>query len=71
VTYATLFDMKTDSITIIRFDNFDYTQQSISRTAIDAYVNAPAKTISFANGGGKKREHHTVPLHHQHRRRFF
>jgi hypothetical protein len=64
VTYATLFDAKTDSISIFRFDKFDYSQAAISRTAIDEYIATPAKTISFAAGNSKRGRHYVPERHH-------
>jgi hypothetical protein len=67
VTYATLFDMKTDSISILRLDHFDFSGASMPRSTVDSFVSAKAKEVSL--GGNKKRRGHYQ--HHEHRRRDF
>jgi hypothetical protein len=67
VTYATLFDVQTDSISIIRLDSFDYSTQNMPRSTIDDFATTTAKTISF--GGSKKRHARGAYQSHDLRRR--
>jgi hypothetical protein len=54
VTYATLFDVQTDTISILRLDGYDFGTKTMARSVIDQFVNAQAMTASF---GGSKRRH--------------
>jgi hypothetical protein len=45
VIYATLFDMKTDSISIVHLDRFDFSGTSMPRSTIDSFVSAAAKEV--------------------------
>lgn len=47
VTYGVIFDVKTDSIAIQRYDSWDYTQTSLPRSIIDGYLGATALEISL------------------------
>jgi hypothetical protein len=67
VTYATLFDLKTDTITIIRLDSFDWSTQAMARSTIDDFVSAQAMNVPF--GSSKKRHvRHGYQLHDLRRR---
>jgi hypothetical protein len=47
-TYATLFDVQTDTISILRLDSYDFGTQTMARSVIDQFVNTPAMTVSFS-----------------------
>jgi hypothetical protein len=46
-TMTAIYDVKTDSITILRLDGWDYTQSQLPRSMVDAYINAPAMVVPF------------------------
>lgn len=55
---AAIFDVKTDAISIVRLSDWDYSQSQLSRSMIDAYLNAPALQVAF---GTAKRSSHANP----------
>ena len=65
-TLIAIYDTKTDSITIQRLSQFDYTQAQLSRSVVDAYINAPAKTVPF--GTTKRAPVDTLFKHRRHSR---
>ena len=46
-TISTIFDIETDTISILRFTEFDYSQTELSRQLIDDYLNVQALQIPF------------------------
>lgn len=65
-TIVAIYDTKTDSIAIQRLTQFDYTQTQLSRSVIDAYISAPAKTVPF--GTTKRATVDTLFKHRRHSR---
>ena len=62
-TITAIYDMKTDTITTLRLSSFDYSQTQLSRSMIDAYINAPSLVVPF---GTSKRS--AISTHFNHRR---
>jgi len=66
VTYAVIFDVQTDSIMIQRLSSWDFTQSSVSRSLIDAYLGVKSMQVSFKTSarrsvgerGAHRRRHH-------------
>lgn len=55
---AVIFDVKTDSIAILRLTDFDYTQTQITRSLIDGYLTAPSFTMAFGSASKRRSERH-------------
>ena len=62
-TLAVVFDVKTDSIAIVRLSSWDFTQSQITRSIIDGYLSAPAKQVPFGNVSKRRSER---PFHRRH-----
>lgn len=46
-TIVAIFDVQTDSISIVRVTSWDFTQSQIARSTVDGYLNAPAMHVTF------------------------
>ena len=55
VTYIAILDIQTNSISIQRLTDWDFTQTQITRSIVDGYINAPALLIPFGSAGQRKR----------------
>jgi hypothetical protein len=69
VTFATLFDVQTDSISILGLDKFDFDAGSFARSTVDAFIKTPAKEVNFGSGSKKRHHAHSSYMSHDLRRR--
>lgn len=67
VTYMALLDMQTDSISIQRLSDWDFTQTAITRSIVDGFLTVPSMLVSFGSQDKRRSER---PSHFMRRRSF-
>ncbi|KZT03886.1 uncharacterized protein LAESUDRAFT_738045 [Laetiporus sulphureus 93-53] len=66
-TWAVIFDVETDAITITELTEWDYTTTAITRSLVSGYLDASGTTVSFSSSS-RRADHHRRSIFGAHRR---